>query len=122
VVFVRFAEGEFLAAVRAAESAIAQAGDDNAPRSLQGAFAIVREQSERLDRSLPRPETYLVFPPDDAGVLAKTPNPKFGLSEEYDVTLDNALLLLYSTAWNASEKDRLHLLACQSFAQKLLAP
>jgi hypothetical protein len=122
VVFVRFAEGEFLAAARGAESAIAHLSDASAPRSLQNAFAIVKEQSERLDKSLPQPETFLVFPPEDAGVLAKIPDPKFGTSEEYDVGLENALLVLFAGAWNASETDHVHLLQCQVFAQKLLAP
>jgi len=121
VVFVRFAEGEFLAAARGAESAIAHLSDASAPRSLQGAFAIVKEQAERLDTSLPQPETFLVFPPEDAGVLAKIPDPKFGTSEEYHTALENALLLLFAAAWNA-DSDRPHLLHCQAFAQKLLAP
>lgn len=122
VVFVRFAEGEFLAAARGAESAIAHLSDASAPRPLQNAFAIVKEQAERLDKSLEQPETFLVFPPEDAGVLAKVPDPKFGKPEEYDAALENALLVLYAGAWNASETDHPHLLECQPFAQKLLAP
>ncbi|MCX6689716.1 MAG: hypothetical protein NTZ39_08550 [Methanoregula sp.] len=122
VVFVRFAEGEFLAAARGAESAIAHLSDASAPRSLQHAFAIVKEQSERLDKSLVQPESFLVFPPEDAGMLAKVPDPKFGKPEEYDTALDNALLVLYAGAWNASETDHPHLLECQPFAQRLLAP
>lgn len=122
VVFVRFAEGEFLAAARGAESAIAHLSDASAPRSVQRAFAIVKEQAERYDKSFLQPETFLVFPPEDASVLAKSPDPKFGKPEEYDVALENALLLLFAGAWNISEKDRPHLLKCQAFAQKLLAP
>ena len=121
VVFVRFAEGNFLPAARASESAIAVLSDASAPRCLQSAFAIVKEQAERLDKSFPRPETFLVFPPADASVLAKTPDPKFGKPEEYDAALENALLLLFAGAWNMSEKDRPHLLKCQAFAQRLLA-
>jgi hypothetical protein len=37
------------------------------------------------------------------------------------LALDNALLMLYSAAWNGSEKDRPHLLARQPFAQKLMS-
>jgi hypothetical protein len=121
VVFVRFAEGNFLPAARASESAIAVLSDASAPRCLQSAFAIVKEQAERLDKSFPRPETFLVFPPADAGVLAKVPDPKFGKPEEYDAALENALLVLFAGAWNMSEKDRPHLLKCQAFAQRLLA-
>ena len=121
VVFARFAEGNFLPAARAAESAIAHLSDASAPRSVQSAFAIVKEQAERYDKSLPQPETFLVFSPEDAGVLAKVPDPKFGKPEEYDAALENALLLLYAGAWNMSEKDRPYLLQCQAFAQRLLA-
>jgi hypothetical protein len=122
VVFVRFAEGEFLAASRGAESAIAHLSDASAPRSLQSAFAIVKEQAERLDKTLPQPESFLVFPQEDAPLLAKIPDPKYGRSEEYDTALENALLILFACAWTASEIDRPHLLQCQAFAQKLLAP
>jgi hypothetical protein len=34
--------------------------------------------------------------------------------------MDNALLLLYSAAWHASEADRPNLIASQPFATKLL--
>ena len=122
VVFVRFAEGNFLPASRGAESAIAHLSDASTPRCLQNAFAIVKEQAERLDKSLPQPETFVVFSPEDAGVLAKVPDPKFGKPEEYDTALENALLLLFAGAWNISEKDRPHLIQCQAFAQKLIAP
>ncbi|MCX6690319.1 MAG: hypothetical protein NTZ39_11630 [Methanoregula sp.] len=122
VVFVRFAEGEFLAAARGAESAIAHLSDASAPRALQCAFAIVKEQAERYDKSFLQPDTFRVFPPEDASVLAKIPDPKFGKPEEYDAALENALLLLFAGAWNMSEKDHPHLLKCQAFAQKLLVP
>lgn len=120
VVFARFAEGNFLPAARASESAIARLNDESAPRSVQDAFAIIMEQAERLDKSLSQPETFHVFTPEDAGVLAKVPDPKFGKPEEYDTTLENALLLLFSGAWNVSEEDRPHLMQCQAFAQRLL--
>jgi hypothetical protein len=119
VVFVRFAEGEFHAAALAAEFAIAQPGA-GAPPCVQSAFAIVKEQAERLDTSLPRPETFLTFSPEDACLLANTPDPKFGKPEEYDISLENALLLLFAVAWNWSESDRAHLHQCQAFVVKLL--
>ncbi len=122
VAFVRFAEGEFLASARGAESAIAHLSDLSAPQVVQHAFAIVKEQAERLDKTLPQPESFLVFPLEDAPLLAKIPDPKFGRSEEYDTALENALLVLFACAWTASETDRPHLLQCQAFAQKLLAP
>jgi hypothetical protein len=122
VVFVRFAEGEFRAAAQAAGFAIAQLCDETAPRCLQDAFAIVQEQADRLDTSLPRPETFHVFSPEDAGMLAKTPDPKYGRPEEYDTTLENALLLLFAVAWNWSDDDLIHLAKCRAFAEQLVAP
>ncbi|MEN6444363.1 MAG: hypothetical protein ABFC71_11520 [Methanoregula sp.] len=122
VVFVRFAEGEFRAAAQAAGFAIAQLCDETAPRCLQDAFAIVQEQADRLDTSLPRPETFHVFSPEDAGMLAKTPDPKYGRPEEYDTALENALLLLFAVAWNWSDDDLIHLAKCRAFAEQLVAP
>ncbi len=119
VVFVRFAEGEYSEAASASGSAIAYEPDAGPARCLKRAFEIVGEQSARLDQSLPGPETFLSFSPDDACVLAKVPDPKFGKPEEYDTALENALLLLFAAAWNA-DSDRLHLLQCQPFAQRLL--
>ncbi len=120
VVFVRFAEGEYFDAARAAKASIAEQNDAVGPElCLKRAFEIVREQSALLDQSLPAPEIFLTFSPDDACMLAKVPDPKFGKSEEYDTALENALLILFAAAWNA-QSDRLHLLQCQAFAQRLL--
>ena len=120
VVFVRFAEGEFFDAARAAKSSIAEQNDAVGPElCLKRAFEIVREQSNLLDQSLPAPETFLTFSADDAPMLAQVPDPKFGKSEEYDTALENALLILFAVAWNV-ESDRPHLLQCQAFAQRLL--
>ena len=87
VVFVRFAEGEFRAAAQAAGFAFAQLGDDNAPRCVQNAFAIVREQAERLDTSLPRPETFRVFCPKMPACLQR-------LLTRSSVNLRNTILRL----------------------------
>jgi hypothetical protein len=120
VVFVRFAEGEFFEAARAAKASVAEQNDAiGAELTLKRAFEIVREQSTILDQSLPAPETFLTFSPEDVPLLAKVPDPKYGKQEEYDITLENALLVLFATAWNA-DSDRAHLLQCQAFAQRLL--
>jgi len=119
VVFVRFAEGEFSEAVSAADAVIAGPNDGEPSRCLQRAFEIVREQSALLDQSLPAPETFLTFSADEDCMLAKVPDPKYGKLEEYDTALENALLILFATAWNA-ESDRPHLIQCQAFAQRLL--
>ena len=120
VVFVRFAEGEFFEAARAAKASVAEQNDAIGPElCLKHAFEIVREQSTLLDQSLPAPETFLTFSAEDAPMLAQASDPKFGTSEEYDTALENALLILFAVAWNA-ESDRPHLLQCQAFAQRLL--
>jgi hypothetical protein len=84
---------------------------------------IVSEHATLMDQSLPRPATYRTFLPEDSGVLAKPLVPEQeGGYDGFDTTLDNALLLLFSAAWNSStENDRPHLLACQSFARKLMS-
>jgi hypothetical protein len=119
VVFVRFAEGEYFKAASASKTAIAYEPENGPARCLIRAFEIVGEQASRLDQSLPAPETFLSFSPEDACMLARVPDPKFGTSEEYDTALENALLLLFAAAWNA-DSDRPHLLQCQAFAQRLL--
>ncbi len=83
------------------------------------AFGIIREHSTLLDTSQPRPLTYLTFSEKDSPLLAKPRLPVHDPETEFYAALDNALLLVFSAAWNASEPDRPHLLACQAFAQKL---
>ena len=67
-----------------------------------------------------RPEPYLTFRPEDADLLALPIPSALERDQEFYATLDNALLLLFSTGWNASEQDRPHLLTNQAFAQKLI--
>jgi hypothetical protein len=90
-------------------------------RSVSQAFAIVKEHAALLDKSLPVPYTYQVFNPEHANLLAKHLSPGQDDDHEFYLALDNALLLLFSIAWTASERDRPHLLACQAFAQKLMS-
>jgi hypothetical protein len=90
-------------------------------RSVSQAFAIVKEHAALLDKSLPVPHTYQVFNPEHANLLAKHLSPGQDDDHEFYLALDNALLLLYSAAWNGSEQDRSHLLARQVFAQKLMS-
>jgi hypothetical protein len=80
----------------------------------------VLEHATVLDQSLARPEPYLTFRPEDADLLALPVPSALEKDQEFYTTLDNALLLLFSVAWNASEQDRPHLLASQAFAQKLI--
>ncbi len=121
LVFVRFAEGNYEDAAQSAKTALfgEKAGDQVSP--LVRAFGIIREHSTLLDTSQPRPLTFLTFSEKDSPLLAKPRVHAHDPETEFYTTLDNALLLAFSAAWNVSEPDRPHLLACHVFAQKLLS-
>ena len=116
--FVQFAQGEYAEAARI--SGGVTGNDPSRNPVLIRAFAVVLEHATVLDTSLPLPETYLTFRPEDAALLALPVSSALKKDQEFYTTLDNALLLLFSAAWNASEQDRPHLLASQAFAQKLI--
>ncbi len=118
--FVRFAEGEYSQAARVSgEMARHKESASHSP-ILHRAFRIVEEHSTLMDQSLPHPETFVTFLPEDADLLALPVTSPKDKDEEFFSTLDNALLLLFSTAWNASEQDRPHLLESMGFAQNLI--
>jgi hypothetical protein len=119
VIFVRFAEGNYGEAARESGTAAGRLEEAGTSSCLTRAFKIVREHAALLDKALPRPQVYLTFSPEDADLLAKPVSGSPEKDHEFYATLDNALLLLFSAAWNTSEKDRTHLLACEAFAQKL---
>jgi hypothetical protein len=119
--FVQFAQGDYGKVARVLGNVSMPGEDTGREHSLTRAFTIVKEHAELLDQSLPRPVTYLTFIPEDADLLAKQMPPALDNDQEFYTTLDNALLLLFSVAWTASERDRPHLLVCQTFAQKLLS-
>lgn len=117
--FIQFAQGEYEEAARIAGSVTGH--DTTGNPVLTRAFAVVLEHATVLDQSLPRPETYLTFPAQDADLLALPIPSALEKDQEFHTTLDNALLLVFSAAWNASVQDRTHLLASQAFAQKLIS-
>jgi hypothetical protein len=119
--FVQFAQGDYGKVARISGTVSLQGEDTGREPCLSRSFAIVKEHAELLDKSLPRPFTYQVFNPEDADLLAKQMPPARDNDQEFFLALDNALLLLFSAAWTASERDRPHLLACQAFAQKLMS-
>jgi hypothetical protein len=121
VVFVRFAEGNYEDAAQSSKAAVIQEKNPDRVSPLIRAFGIIQEHSTLLHKSLPRPLTYLTFSEKDFPLLAKPQVPAPDDDMRFDSALDNALLLVYSAAWNNSERDRSHLLACQTFAQKLLS-
>ena len=119
--FVQFAQGDYAMVVRISATVAEQDANKEHMRSVSQAFAIVKEHAALLDKSLPVPYTYQVFNPEHANLLAKHLSPGQDDDHEFYLALDNALLLLYSAAWNGSEQDRSHLLARQVFAQKLMS-
>ena len=121
LVFVRFAEGNYEDAAECSKSALRDGENPDPEGPVHRAFGIVREHANLLNTSLDRPLNYLTFPENDAPLLAKPMVPGSDDDTEFYAALDNALLLLYSIAWNYSERDRPHLLVCQAFAQKLLS-
>jgi hypothetical protein len=121
VVFARFTNGEYHeAAQRAGAAAVGQMENVEKAGTVVRAFLIVKEHSLLIDRSQPRPVTYEVFRPEDSALLANPYPPSYDDDHEFYAMLDNDLLVLFSIAWNNSEADRPHLLACQAFALKLL--
>jgi len=122
VAFVRFAEGEYGEAAQRSTTAAGQPDDAGQASPLARAFMIVSEHATLVDQSLPRPAPYRTFLPEDSGMLAIPLPPAQDDDAGFYAALDNALLLLFSAAWNNSGEDRPHLLAVQSFAQKLLNP
>jgi len=122
VAFARFARGEYREAARVAEAAMAEPEYATPWPLLVTAFSIVREQGLLLEDSPDQPDRFIDFSAPDAGLLAKSLPPEGNYADRFGVSLDNALLLLYAVAWNASTKDRPLLLAGQGFALKLFAP
>jgi hypothetical protein len=118
--FVQFAQGDYAKVARISNTVTGRDDNHGYDHCLARAFSIVKEHASLLDKSLPRPYTYTVFDQEYANLLAKPVLPGKDDDHEFYLALDNALLMLYSTAWNVSEKDHPHLLACQMFAQKLM--
>lgn len=116
IVISQFAQGEYRYVARVAGAVSEQ--PDGIP-AVERAFAIVYEHATLLDTSLPRPEPYAAFLPEDEGLLANPQHPEYSEDRKFDAMLDNALLLLFSAAWHGAEADRSHLLSCQAFLLKL---
>jgi hypothetical protein len=120
VVISQFSTGNFAEAARAAGAGTGTPADAGLAPGLARAFAIVHEHATVLEQSLPRPEPFLAFLPEDESLLAKIPAPAYSEDRKFDAMLDNALLFLFSAAWQGAEADRPHLLSCQAFLLKLL--
>ncbi|MFA4876846.1 MAG: hypothetical protein WC586_05495 [Methanoregula sp.] len=119
--FAYFGRGDYLDAVQAANTASAFPEEEDAHPSLATAFAIVREHALLLEESAKMPDPFTEFSATSAGILAKPLPPEDKLHDRFEVSLENALLLLYAVAWNGSERDRPLLLSLQGFALKLFS-
>lgn len=115
--FISFSEGNYQKAADLSHAAVCH---DGTPEPVVRAFSILRQHAELLEKNLPRPVAYLKFLPADSSLLAKPLPPEENPDHEFEAMMDNALLLLYSAAWHASEADRALLLASEEFAKKLL--
>ena len=120
VVISQFSTGNFGETARVAGTGAGTPAEAGLAPALARAFAIVHEHATVLEQSMPRPEPYLAFLPEDENLLVKIPVPAYSEDRKFDIQLDNALLLLFSAAWQGAEADRPHLLACQAFLLKLL--
>jgi hypothetical protein len=124
VAFLRYAAGDYSdVPVEAREGILLLDGSGCAP-SFKTAFEILAEQATITEKSLPRPEWYKQFAASDAMLLARPLPPRKKNDEGYDAgfdaALDNALLLLFAAAWNASEADRGHLRTAEAFAARVM--
>ncbi len=108
--FLRYTAGDYGEVTREADEGILALDRSGCAPAFVTAFEIVREQAEITEKSRPRPEWYRQFESADGPLLARPlPVPKKGTDgydPGYDAALDNALLLLFTAAWNASPKDR----------------
>ncbi|MFA6226576.1 MAG: hypothetical protein WC620_10495 [Methanoregula sp.] len=119
VVISQFSTGDYGLAAQTAGTFPGNPADNGQAPCLTRAFEIVHEQAAILDGSLSRPSTLRMFLPEDESLLAKPLLPTYSEDRKCDAMLDNALLILFSTAWNCAEADRPHLLGCQVFLLKL---
>lgn len=123
IAFALFAQGDYPDVVQASDAAMAELAA--APQSLPvlaTAFAIVREQALLVEESAALPDHFTEFPLACAPILAKPLPPEDKVHDRFEVTLENALLLLYAIGWNGSVRDRNLLLNGQGFALKLSGP
>jgi hypothetical protein len=120
VVISQFSTGDYGLAARSAGTFPGNPVENGQAPCLTRAFEIVHEQATILNGSLPRPSAFRTFLPEDEDLLAKPLLPTYSEDRKSDAMLVNALLVLFSAAWNCAEADRPHLLGCQAFLLKLL--
>jgi len=124
VTFMRYAAGEYAdVPIEAREGILLLDGSGCAP-AFSTAFEILTEQAAITEKSRPVPEWYKQFLSADEALLARPLPPATkkvdGYNAGFDAALDNALLLLYAAAWNASAADRPHLRTAEAFATRVI--
>lgn len=120
-VFVRFARGEYHDAAGLSDHLPGIVAGDTSIEPLNTAFRIVSEQAGYLVDTVQIPGVFITFAPQYQGLCAHPFTSSTDSEQEYAVTLDNALLLLYAAAWNASPESRPVLKSLQAFALRLIA-
>jgi hypothetical protein len=125
VAFMRYAAGDYGDVPCESHDGILALDKSGCAPAFRAAFEILEEQATITEKSRPRPEWYKQFAPADEALLARPllpPEKKNdqGYDESYDAALDNALLLLFAAAWNASEADRGHLRTAEAFAARVI--
>jgi len=118
-VFIRFAHGEYEAAVRLATERSQELSKDG-QEPLAAAFAIVAEQAAHTETGIPVPAEFRQFLPVQHAFLFYPENDITDLELEYSSALDNALLLLYAVARIHAVGDlKSDVSSCRKFAQKV---
>lgn len=120
VCFLQFSCGEYPEVIRAAGTALETTGGSAGWPAVGTAFAILQEQAALLESSARRPEEFCEFSESDVKFLAKPVPPKRPAGERFEAALENALLLLFASAWNASESDHPVLISGAGFALRLI--
>lgn len=123
--FLQYSAGDYAAVGPEATKGILALDRSGCAPAFATAFEIVREQAEMTEKSRGRPTWYRQFSSAEERLLAR-PHPPArkatgDYDEGYDAALDEALLLLFAAAWNASPEDRSRLLTVVPYAARILA-
>lgn len=122
--FLRYAAGDYADVGPEVREGILALDRSGCAPAFATAFGILQEQAEITEKSRARPEWYRQFASADEPLLVfpllQEKKAGDGYDPGYDAALDNALLLLFAAAWNASPGDRAQLVAAAPFAIRVL--
>jgi hypothetical protein len=119
-VFIRFAQGDYDGAARAALCGDPEQEEPEGNGVLTRAFSIVAEQAAHTKTGGPVPPKFTRFLPEDAPFLFHPDDPGRDAEQEYSAALDNGLLLLYAAGFGCRDDARiLALNQLRPFAGKL---